>query len=249
MPDYVVIINYRTLLQRIVERCIKIDAIVMPLLAIGVSWNAISVFHGTTIGAAWNYYRSSSLYVVRSRLRELPGEGRGVGGRRSSAGAFAASSSGWGARSASWRSTTPPRSVGSRFRAHHRCESRCRDPCSGNEKGSVENAVGFLRRNLLAPVPEAASPEELNERIGAGCDRINAGARSRSSAATAEALGEDPAGMSALSGAPFDEVLTTRSARGRQPLLRRPGAARPDKSSTSPATSRPSARAGTPRSA
>ncbi len=45
----------------------------------------------------------------------------------------------------------------SAFRAHYRCASRYRDPYSGNEKGSVENAVGFLRRNLPVPVPEAPS--------------------------------------------------------------------------------------------
>lgn len=41
----------------------------------------------------------------------------------------------------------------SQFRAHYRFESRYCNPYSGNEKGSVENAVGFLRRNLLVPVP------------------------------------------------------------------------------------------------
>ena len=43
--------------------------------------------------------------------------------------------------------------VFSQFRAHYRFESRYCNPYSGNEKGSVENAVGFLRRNLLVPVP------------------------------------------------------------------------------------------------
>lgn len=36
----------------------------------------------------------------------------------------------------------------SQFRAHYRCESRCRDPYSGNEKGSAGNAVGFLNLNF-----------------------------------------------------------------------------------------------------
>ena len=39
---------------------------------------------------------------------------------------------------------------------------------ANHEKGSVENAVGFLRRNLLVPVPEVASVDELNERLRAG---------------------------------------------------------------------------------
>ena len=38
----------------------------------------------------------------------------------------------------------------SQFRAHYGCRSTYRDPYSGNEKGSVENAVGFPGRNLMA---------------------------------------------------------------------------------------------------
>lgn len=34
----------------------------------------------------------------------------------------------------------------SQFKGHYRFEARFRDPHSGNEKGSVESAVGFLRR-------------------------------------------------------------------------------------------------------
>lgn len=99
----------------------------------------------------------------------------------------------------------------SHFRAHYRCEVRFCNPHSGNEKGSVENAVGFLRRNLLVPVPEAASVDELNEGLRAGCERINAGARNRAGAPTPEALREDLAGMLALPGAPFDAVRWTHA--------------------------------------
>ena len=37
------------------------------------------------------------------------------------------------------------------FRAHYRCASRYCNPYSGNEKGSVENAVGFIRRTCSSP--------------------------------------------------------------------------------------------------
>ncbi len=47
-------------------------------------------------------------------------------------------------------------------RSGYRCASRYRDPYSGNEKGSVENAVGFIWRNLLVPVPSVGALEELN---------------------------------------------------------------------------------------
>lgn len=56
----------------------------------------------------------------------------------------------------------------SQFRARYRFEARYCNPYSGNEKGSVENAVGFLRRNLLVPVPSFGSMEELNRYLAAG---------------------------------------------------------------------------------
>ena len=67
----------------------------------------------------------------------------------------------------------------SQFRAHYRFESRYCNPYSGNEKGSVENAVGFLRRNLLVPVPAFGTLPELNAFLAGGCARINAAARCR----------------------------------------------------------------------
>ncbi len=47
--------------------------------------------------------------------------------------------------------------VFSAFVAHYRLEVRFCNPYSGNEKGSVENAVGFLRRNLMVPPMHAES--------------------------------------------------------------------------------------------
>ena len=41
---------------------------------------------------------------------------------------------------------------------------------SGNEKGLVENLVGWTRRNLLVPVPRVASLAELNQRLRDGCE-------------------------------------------------------------------------------
>ena len=42
---------------------------------------------------------------------------------------------------------------------------------SGNEKGNVENKVGYLRRNELVPVPEFTSLRDKNREILEGCDR------------------------------------------------------------------------------
>lgn len=97
------------------------------------------------------------------------------------------------------------------FRAHYRCASRYCNPYSGNEKGSVENAVGFIRRNLLVPVPSVGSLEELNGLLAAGCERLNAASRCRDGRPVAEALAEDLAAMAALPADPFDAVRWVRA--------------------------------------
>lgn len=88
----------------------------------------------------------------------------------------------------------------SQFRGHYRFESRYCNPYSGNEKGSVENAVGFLRRNLLVPVPSFGSMAEPDRRLAEGCAGINAAA-----------AGEDLAAMRALPGVAFDAVRWARA--------------------------------------
>ena len=99
-----------------------------------------------------------------------------------------------------------------------------------NEKGSVENAVGFLRRNLLVPVPSVPSLDALNSMLLSGCRRINATAKSRLHGPAPKAFAEDLAAMMALPGVRFDsmrmgacplgqEGLHTA---GRRLLLRRP---------------------------
>ncbi len=92
------------------------------------------------------------------------------------------------------------------FRGHYRFESRYCNPYSGNEKGSVENAVGFLRRNLLVPVPSFGTMAELNEHLAEGCERLNARARCRDGRPHGEAYREDLAAMRALPGVAFDAV-------------------------------------------
>jgi hypothetical protein len=58
------------------------------------------------------------------------------------------------------------------FKAHYRLTARYCTPNSGNEKGNVENAVGFLRRNLMVPEPEAASLGALNQMLLDRCDQL-----------------------------------------------------------------------------
>lgn len=58
------------------------------------------------------------------------------------------------------------------FISHYRPDARFCNPYSGWEKGSVENAVGFLRRNLMVPPMEAETHEQLTRLMLAKCDEL-----------------------------------------------------------------------------
>jgi hypothetical protein len=58
------------------------------------------------------------------------------------------------------------------FCSHYRLETRFCNPYSGNEKGSVENAVGFLRRNIMVPLLNAESYERLTRYLLERCDAL-----------------------------------------------------------------------------
>ncbi len=52
-----------------------------------------------------------------------------------------------------------------RFKCHYGFSVSFCNPGSGHEKGHVENKVGYLRRNLLVPVPTVESLEEWNQEL------------------------------------------------------------------------------------
>ena len=52
-----------------------------------------------------------------------------------------------------------------RFAAHYGPDHAFTNPCSGNEKGSVENKVGCRRRNLFVPVPSFHDARAFNRRL------------------------------------------------------------------------------------
>ena len=56
-----------------------------------------------------------------------------------------------------------------RFTMHHRFKAEFCNPDSPNEKGNVENKVGYLRRNYLLPPPEIADLEKFNEQLLREC--------------------------------------------------------------------------------
>jgi len=57
-----------------------------------------------------------------------------------------------------------------RFMLHHRFKSEFCNPSKGNEKGNVENKVGYTRRNMLVPVPEIVDFNGFNEELMRRCD-------------------------------------------------------------------------------
>lgn len=57
-----------------------------------------------------------------------------------------------------------------RFRAHYRFEAIFTNPNAGNEKGGVENKVGYDRRNMLVPVPRFLDLADFNRKLLKMCE-------------------------------------------------------------------------------
>lgn len=57
-----------------------------------------------------------------------------------------------------------------RFMLQHRFTADFCNPASGNEKGNVENKVGYTRRNFLVPVPTITDFEVFNEELWNLCE-------------------------------------------------------------------------------
>jgi hypothetical protein len=55
------------------------------------------------------------------------------------------------------------------FRSHYLFDSHFCTPGKGHEKGGVEHAVGYGRRNFMVPIPKIDSFKELNELLRARC--------------------------------------------------------------------------------
>ena len=61
--------------------------------------------------------------------------------------------------------------VFSELQSHYVFADRFGRPGKGNDKGKVEGLIGWVRRNLLVPVPRATSLAALNEQLLEGCRR------------------------------------------------------------------------------
>src|SRR5699024_7500971 len=60
-----------------------------------------------------------------------------------------------------------------RFKAHYGFAVTFCNPRSGNEKGNVENKVGYFRRNILVPIPKTESLEHFNAQTLEECELDN----------------------------------------------------------------------------
>ena len=91
------------------------------------------------------------------------------------------------------------------FLEHYRIEARFCNPRSGWEKGSVENAVGFLRRNLI-PLLNVESYAQLSKHLLSRCDELGNDKHYRADESVNDLFEEDRAGMRPLPRVRFDAV-------------------------------------------
>lgn len=91
-----------------------------------------------------------------------------------------------------------------RFVERYRVEVRFCNPRSGWEKGGVENAVGFLRRNLMVPMPNAESYRKLTSWMLSRCDEIAGDSHYRKDVPIADLFAEEKARMLPLPRIPYD---------------------------------------------
>lgn len=89
----------------------------------------------------------------------------------------------------------------SSLRAHYLFDSVFCAPAAGNEKGSVENLVGYVRRNALVPVGDFASYAHLNEHLRCWCERKRQ--------ANLDEFTKEAAALKELPAAPFKAAVTT----------------------------------------
>ena len=92
------------------------------------------------------------------------------------------------------------------FLEHYRIEARFCNPRSGWEKGSVENAVGFLRRNPHPVVERRVLCAQLSKHLLSRCDELGNDKHYRADESVNDLFEEDRAGMRPLPRVRFDAV-------------------------------------------
>ena len=107
----------------------------------------------------------------------------------------------------------------SRFMLHYRFQAEFCNPSAGNEKGNVENKVGYSRRNAFVPVPEITSFDEFNEKLFAWCEEDGKRKHYIYGVTINELWEEDKDALLALPEYPFEVFRYTNAVVGKTGLV------------------------------
>jgi hypothetical protein len=110
--------------------------------------------------------------------------------------------------------------VFSELQSHYLFADRFGRPGKGNDKGKVEGLVGWIRRNLLVPVPRAASFTALNEQLLEDCRRRLAERLRGHDETIGERVARDLAAFQDLPPAPYDACEKKAARVSSQSLVR-----------------------------
>lgn len=91
-----------------------------------------------------------------------------------------------------------------RFKEHYGFKALFMNPAEGHEKGSVENKVGYIRRNFLVPVPKFDDLTEYNSRLFYDLDGDQERLHYYKPAKISELFETDRAALLPLPSVPFD---------------------------------------------
>ena len=92
------------------------------------------------------------------------------------------------------------------FAAHYDFAYSFCNPASGNEKGNVENKVGFIRRNLFAPPAQVHNIDIFNKHLLDKCLRLSDKPHWIKGEPESQLFVEDSFALSGLPAKPFDPV-------------------------------------------
>jgi len=107
-----------------------------------------------------------------------------------------------------------------RLQSHYLFKAHFCQPGRPNEKGVVEGAVGFARRNFMVPVPEISSYEEFNAQLLEQCRADMERTLRGRDGTKAELLQADQAAFRPLPAAPFEACRKISTASNSLSLVR-----------------------------
>lgn len=93
-----------------------------------------------------------------------------------------------------------------RFMLHHKFNAVFCNPNKGQEKGSVENKVGYKRRNFFVPVPTVTDLAQFNKELLNRCDEDMNRAHYRKKNLICDLLAQDLEAMNMLPGKRFKVI-------------------------------------------